>query len=72
MSGLNNGYKYMYSHNATENKKEDVGVFFGKKSGKWIVNIENKTKSKYMRPIITIAQFDTKEKAEEYFNNIEK
>lgn len=70
--GLNYGNKYTYSHNTREAKKEKEGVFFNELSKKWTVNVENKTKSKYMRPIIRVAQYDNEQEALQHYNKLTK
>lgn len=72
MCGLYYGNKYTYSYNVRKNKKEREGVFRNTSRKKWIVMIKNKGKSKHVRPIIKVAQFDNKEDADICFNRLKK
>ena len=63
MSGLN--YGYSYTKRAGMFKNKTVGVSYADKSKKWIVRVyKNGTKQ-----VITVASFETKEVAEEFFLN---
>ena len=44
------------------------GITYSKHSRKWLVRLQNITRSKNARLIITAAQFDKKEDAEKYLN----
>lgn len=48
------------------------GVFFSDFSLKWVVRLENKTTSKKTKPFVSAAQFNEKELAETYYNNLPK
>lgn len=64
MSGLN--YGYSYTKRVGMHKTKKVGVIYGDKLKKWIVRVyKNGT-----RQVITIARFETKEEADNYFLNL--
>ena len=63
MSGLN--YGYSYTKRAGMFKNKTVGVSYDEKLKKWIVRVyKNGTKQ-----VTTVASFDTKEAADEFFLN---
>ena len=63
MSGLN--YGYSYTKRAGMFKNKTVGVIYSDKSKKWLVRVyKNGTKQ-----VTTVAGFETKEAAEEFFLN---
>ena len=70
MSGLNRGTKYTYTYNKEESFKQKEGVSFSEKSKKWVVLIENNTKSKHLRPFIRVAQFDKEEDAKNHYDTL--
>jgi hypothetical protein len=61
MSGLN--YGYTYTKKAGMYKNKISGVSYGEKCKKWIVRVEKKG------VISTVAGFDAKEEADEYYKN---
>lgn len=60
MAGLNYGYGYTSKKGIRTDRQ--TGVFYGKKSKKWIVRIKKKNGH-----VSTIAQFDNKQKAEDCY-----
>jgi len=70
MSGLNFGNKYMMTK---ARKDQDLasqkeGIFYNEKTNKYLIRKKNMSRNKFMVPYVTVAQFNSIEEAELFYN----